>query len=183
MSEDSGETSSEVPSGDRTEKSRKALTVTAAAVVIAVIVLLVVVMSPQYSPLASVHDADGDGVADNGDAFPDDPDEWLDTDGDGYGDNIDQVEIADWTHCPNPYVVNARVESFSFVLINNGDTIGNVTVECHLTTQMYDYVVSCGVITVCASETTTCSVYVMMPDSDRTAIVSTDCCLIPCETE
>ena len=34
-------------------------------------------------------DADGDGVADNDDAFPDDPDEDTDTDGDGVGDNSD----------------------------------------------------------------------------------------------
>ena len=34
-------------------------------------------------------DTDGDGYGDTVDAFPDDPDEWLDTDGDGYGDNSD----------------------------------------------------------------------------------------------
>jgi len=34
-------------------------------------------------------DADGDGVADDDDAFPDDPDEDTDTDGDGVGDNSD----------------------------------------------------------------------------------------------
>ncbi len=34
-------------------------------------------------------DTDGDGVGDNGDAFPNNPAEWLDTDGDGMGDNID----------------------------------------------------------------------------------------------
>ena len=34
-------------------------------------------------------DSDGDGVADDDDAFPDDPDESVDTDGDGVGDNGD----------------------------------------------------------------------------------------------
>jgi hypothetical protein len=34
-------------------------------------------------------DSDGDGVGDNGDAFPNDPDETMDTDNDGVGDNPD----------------------------------------------------------------------------------------------
>ena len=34
-------------------------------------------------------DTDGDGVIDAEDAFPDDPEEWLDTDEDGTGDNAD----------------------------------------------------------------------------------------------
>ena len=34
-------------------------------------------------------DRDGDGIPNNLDVFPDDPDEWLDTDGDGIGDNAD----------------------------------------------------------------------------------------------
>jgi hypothetical protein len=34
-------------------------------------------------------DSDGDGVADENDAFPDDPDEWADSDGDGIGDRFD----------------------------------------------------------------------------------------------
>ncbi|MED5272066.1 MAG: choice-of-anchor V domain-containing protein, partial [Candidatus Thermoplasmatota archaeon] len=36
-----------------------------------------------------VTDTDGDGVDDEDDAFPDDPNEWDDTDGDGVGDNSD----------------------------------------------------------------------------------------------
>jgi uncharacterized repeat protein (TIGR03806 family) len=35
-------------------------------------------------------DADGDGTGDNADAFPNDPDETTDTDGDGIGDNADE---------------------------------------------------------------------------------------------
>ena len=42
-------------------------------------------------------DADGDGIADAGDAVPDDPDEWLDTDGDGVGDNADPDDDNDGT--------------------------------------------------------------------------------------
>ncbi|NEX16731.1 MAG: hypothetical protein C1943_08905 [Halochromatium sp.] len=34
-------------------------------------------------------DGDGDGVPDDEDPFPDDPDEWADEDGDGVGDNAD----------------------------------------------------------------------------------------------
>ncbi len=37
----------------------------------------------------NVIDSDGDGVNDNQDAFPNDPNEWNDTDGDGVGDNSD----------------------------------------------------------------------------------------------
>ena len=33
------------------------------------------------------YDEDNDGSSQNGDAFPDDPTQWLDADGDGYGDN------------------------------------------------------------------------------------------------
>jgi hypothetical protein len=38
---------------------------------------------------APVVDSDGDGVPDNTDAFPDDPNESADSDGDGIGDNAD----------------------------------------------------------------------------------------------
>ncbi len=34
-------------------------------------------------------DSDGDGISDNADAFPNDPNEWEDSDGDGVGDNSD----------------------------------------------------------------------------------------------
>lgn len=34
-------------------------------------------------------DRDGDGIPNSEDAFPDEPNEWLDTDGDGIGDNAD----------------------------------------------------------------------------------------------
>ena len=47
---------------------------------------------PKLSALCvreSLGDTDGDGVADNEDAFPFDGDEWADSDGDGVGDNAD----------------------------------------------------------------------------------------------
>lgn len=44
---------------------------------------------------ASVSDTDGDGVNDNTDAFPSDPDEWLDTDSDGIGNNADSDDDND----------------------------------------------------------------------------------------
>ena len=40
-------------------------------------------------------DSDGDGVPDDEDAFPDDPEESVDTDGDGIGDNADEDDDGD----------------------------------------------------------------------------------------
>ena len=40
-------------------------------------------------PHSPAFDKDGDGVPDDDDAFPEDPDESVDTDGDGVGDNAD----------------------------------------------------------------------------------------------
>ena len=83
--------SAQEPKAESTKVGRpKHILVTATvAVVIVVVVLLAVMLSPQYSPLASIHDADDDGVADSDDAFPDDASETADTDEDGYGDNCD----------------------------------------------------------------------------------------------
>ena len=39
--------------------------------------------------LSTAGDADGDGIADDDDVFPNDPNEWEDVDGDGIGDNAD----------------------------------------------------------------------------------------------
>jgi hypothetical protein len=89
MNDGSGESSNEVPVGSKAKKSKKTQVIAVVAIVIVAIVLLAVIMSPQYSPLSSIHDADDDGVADKNDAFPNDPDEWLDTDEDGVGDNAD----------------------------------------------------------------------------------------------
>ena len=59
---------------------------------ISVAVLLIVstsvwMLSPEYSPLSSVHDEDGDGYSDSDDDFKSNPTQWKDSDGDGYGDN------------------------------------------------------------------------------------------------
>ena len=50
---------------------------------------IAVYLSPEYSWSASIRDSDGDGYADEDDAFENDPTEWLDTDGDETGDNSD----------------------------------------------------------------------------------------------
>lgn len=55
--------------------------------------LCAAMLSPVISPLASVADADGDGVADGTDLFPADPSEWKDTDGDGVGDSGDDFPL------------------------------------------------------------------------------------------
>lgn len=46
----------------------------------------------EYTPL---QDADGDGISDANDAFPNNPNETLDTDGDGLGDNADSDDDGD----------------------------------------------------------------------------------------
>lgn len=65
---------------------------------VAAILLTAVIMSPSLSPLASVHDSDGDGHADSADDFPDDPSEWSDSDGDGIGDFSDYFpnDVSEW---------------------------------------------------------------------------------------
>jgi len=44
---------------------------------------------------AGIVDSDGDGVPDDEDAFPNDPNEWVDTDGDGIGNNADTDDDGD----------------------------------------------------------------------------------------
>jgi hypothetical protein len=48
-----------------------------------------------YVDKAAISDSDGDGVPDDQDAFPLNPDEWLDTDGDGIGNNADEDDDDD----------------------------------------------------------------------------------------
>jgi microbial collagenase len=45
--------------------------------------------------VTAVVDTDGDGYPDDEDAFPSDPEEWLDTDGDGVGNNADTDDDGD----------------------------------------------------------------------------------------
>jgi hypothetical protein len=45
--------------------------------------------TPEDGDPNPIQDSDGDGVIDDIDAFPNDPDEWIDTDNDGIGNNAD----------------------------------------------------------------------------------------------
>jgi len=54
-----------------------------------------------FKVVASLADRDGDGVLDAEDAFPDDPDEWLDSDMDGTGDNSDPCPFDPSPGCDN----------------------------------------------------------------------------------
>ncbi|MGB0459544.1 MAG: hypothetical protein ACPGGM_05935, partial [Porticoccaceae bacterium] len=58
-------------------------------------------------------DSDGDGVADDADAFPNDASETLDSDGDGVGDNAD--------YAPN----DASVQTAPVVSNDNDQIAGN----------------------------------------------------------
>jgi hypothetical protein len=64
-------------------------------------------------------DTDGDGVGDNADAFPNDPTETLDTDGDGVGDNTDQF----------PNDANESKDSDGDGVGDNGDAFPNDSTE------------------------------------------------------
>ncbi|MDQ1371513.1 MAG: hypothetical protein QG582_427 [Candidatus Thermoplasmatota archaeon] len=66
-----------------------AVVIAAAAVALAFVLIIAFMLSPSMSPLASVHDKDGDGYVGAVDDFPDDASEWNDLDGDGVGDNSD----------------------------------------------------------------------------------------------
>lgn len=64
---------------------------TASALVFIVMAMLLfgILASPSLSPIAAIADWDGDGLKNNEDDFPRDPDESVDSDGDGVGDNGD----------------------------------------------------------------------------------------------
>ena len=68
-------------------KKKKGIIAGSIIAIIIVVVLLIYLLSPSLSPIASIRDTDGDGVADNEDAFPNEPTQWSDIDFDGYGDN------------------------------------------------------------------------------------------------
>ena len=74
-------------------------------------------------------DGDGDGVGDNGDAFPNDASETADADGDGFGDNGDNcpaVSNADQADTDGDGVGDACDED------QDGDTVGNTEDNCPL---------------------------------------------------
>merc|ERR1712096_376002 len=55
---------------------------------------------PSHKYCEGTKDTDGDGVGNNGDAFPEDPKETADQDGDGVGDNADTEETPATTPPP-----------------------------------------------------------------------------------
>ncbi|SVE14900.1 uncharacterized protein METZ01_LOCUS467754, partial [marine metagenome] len=59
------------------------------SVLVAFFMVLSVLVSSGCMQDDSSKDSDNDGHSNKNDAFPDDPDEWVDSDGDGIGDNSD----------------------------------------------------------------------------------------------
>ena len=72
-----------------TLKSNSTLAASAGLMLSSLMLLSVSILSPATSPVASIADIDGDGVSDDLDAFPNDPNEYVDSDGDGVGDRGD----------------------------------------------------------------------------------------------
>lgn len=93
MAEDSVNAEGSTSEGPSRKKPSRVIVTAVVAVVVVAVLVIAIMLSPKYSPLASIHDADGDGVADSDDEFPDDSDEWCDTDGDGCGDNGDAFPL------------------------------------------------------------------------------------------
>ena len=76
--------------GPRTPKGNRSKIL--ASIAVAILLLLSTtawILSPEYSPLSSVHDEDGDGIPDADDMFRFNQTQSKDADGDGYGDNQD----------------------------------------------------------------------------------------------
>ena len=73
------------------------------------------------------HDDDGDGVRDEDDAFPLDPDEWADSDKDGTGDNADNDDDNDGM--PDTYEEQYGLDVFDATdaaMDNDGDGFSNL---------------------------------------------------------
>lgn len=49
------------------------------------------IYSSERNHFTALPDTDGDGISDDQDAFPNNPNEWLDSDGDGVSDNSDAL--------------------------------------------------------------------------------------------
>jgi len=79
-----------VGSEPKKEKNKKFL-----AMIIVVILLIAAIAGSIFFMNSPGPDRDGDGIPDDEDAFPNDPNEWLDTDGDGIGDNEDTDDDGD----------------------------------------------------------------------------------------
>jgi len=65
-------------------------------------------------------DSDGDGVPDERDAFPDDPEESVDSDGDGIGDNADEYPVGHYTDVPPGFPGYHFIESLVEAGITGG---------------------------------------------------------------
>ena len=73
-----------------------------------------------------VDDADGDGVADNDDAFPNDPEESTDTDGDGVGNNADTDDDNDGLLDADELIAGTDPENGD----SDGDGAGDASDNC-----------------------------------------------------
>ena len=76
------------------------------------------------------HDDDGDGVGNNTDEFPQDPDEQFDNDGDGVGNNAD--DFPDNKYASNWSTIYAAVGTFIVLLIGAGVMISRMKQEDEL---------------------------------------------------
>ena len=76
------------------------------------------------------HDDDGDGVGNNTDEFPQDPDEQFDKDGDGVGDNAD--DFPDNKYASNWSTIYAAVGTLIVLLIGAGAMISRMKTEDEL---------------------------------------------------
>ncbi len=79
-------------------KSGKRVKIYSLILAVTAIALAIVLLHPATSPFARFRDADGDGVTDAKDSFPDDALEWDDSDLDGVGDNGDvfPLDTSEW---------------------------------------------------------------------------------------
>ncbi len=64
-----------------------------------------------------IADFDGDGYNDSIDAFPDDPDEWLDSDGDGVGDNSDKFPTLKFYQSYDQVLIHVVIGIFVLAVI------------------------------------------------------------------
>jgi len=76
----------------------------------------------EYAP---IQDADGDGISDANDDFPNDPSETLDTDGDGLGDNQDSDDDGDGVDDTVEIASGTDPKQYDSALYNFVQSLGN----------------------------------------------------------